>query len=118
MIRLLTAAAFAVLLASPVMAQSVSPGERSEPPLQNQGTSTVPSTPPSAQEPGLSGQLPADCAPNDPRPACQTAQLPGQEPSGTAITPSTPPAEREGSSTLGGPSANPESSGSSGSMER
>lgn len=112
MIRLLTAAAFAVLLASPVMAQSVSPGDRPDPALQNQGSTTSPGSSSSSQIPGLSGQMPADCTPNDPRPACQTAQLPGQEPSSrSTIAPSTP-AEREGSSTIAPPS------GSSGSMGR
>lgn len=90
MIRLLTAAAVTILLATPVMAQSVSPSERTDPSLQNQGTATSPSAPPSGSitpSPGLSGQAPADCLPNDPRPACQTAQLPGQEPGSSTITP-------------------------------
>ncbi|HLO77283.1 MAG TPA: hypothetical protein VK196_12585 [Magnetospirillum sp.] len=120
MIRLLSAAALAVLLAAPAMAQSVSPSERSDPSLQNQGSSSVPGSSGQTQtNPNLSGQTPIDCLPNDPRPACQTAQLPGQEPgSSSSVSPSTP-AEREGSSGMGGSgSMGSQPSGSSGSMGR
>jgi len=104
MIRLLTATAFALMLAAPVMAQSVSPGEQQEQPTQRQGGTALPGSPQSNQIPGLSGQAPTDCLPNDPRPACQTAQLPSQEPgSSSTITPSAP-VEREGSSGTAVPS--------------
>ena len=89
--RLLTAAAVAVLLASPAMAQSTSPSERSDSTVQGSGSTTSPGSsssgsmsPGSPGSTGLSGQAPADCLPNDPRPACQTAQLPGQDPSGSS----------------------------------
>ncbi|MCR6628728.1 MAG: hypothetical protein NVV74_00950 [Magnetospirillum sp.] len=131
MIRLLTAAALAALLTTPVMAQSVSPSRSGSPSgstMQNQGTTTPGSPSPGAGSPsgspGLSGQTPIDCLPNDPRPACQTAQLPGQEPgssSGSATSPSTPPAEREAPSGWGGQGSSGTpggSSGGSGSMGR
>jgi hypothetical protein len=128
MIRLLTAAALAALLASPVMAQSVSPNDpyssgSSSSTMQNQGSTTSPGS--SSSESmgsqlspgGTASQGPTDCAPNDPRPECQTAQLP------TNTDDSVMPTERgsSGSSGLGsgsqsGPSSIPESSsGSSGS---
>lgn len=125
MIRLLTAATVAVMLSSPVLAQSVTPGERSDT-MQNQGSSQVPGQVPGSSSSdsmtsgssGLSGQAPADCLPNDPRPACQTAQLPGQDqPSGSI----TDPAERSGaqspsgSGTSGSGTSGSGSSGSSGS---
>lgn len=126
MIRLLTAAAVAVLLATPVMAQNVSPSERQDPSMQNQGTTTSPGTSPGSSSsgsmstsPGLSNQAPADCLPNDPRPACQTAQLPGQDPSTSSGTTQTP-AERESSGSMSSPGSGSSSgsSGSSGSMGR
>lgn len=131
MIRLLTAAALAALLATPVMAQSVSPGERSDT-MQNQGSSSVPGSPPgssssdsmSSGSSGLSGQAPADCLPNDPRPACQTAQVPGEEPgaSGSARDPAersdtSPGSGSSGSGSWGG-SGSSGSSGSSGGTGR
>lgn len=105
MIRLLTAAAVAVLLSTPVMAQNVSPSERYDPSVQNQGTTTSPgsSSSDSMSNQGLSNQAPADCLPNDPRPACQTAQLPGQDD------------QRSGSSGSSGWQMEREKSGSSGS---
>lgn len=124
MIRLLTAAAAAVLLATPVMAQSVSPSERQDPSLQNQGTTTSPGSSSSgsgsmSSSPGLSNQAPADCLPNDPRPACQTAQLPGQD-TGTSSGTTQTPAERESSGSMSSPGSGSSSgsSGSSGSMGR
>jgi hypothetical protein len=127
MIRLLTAAAMVALLASPVMAQSVSPSDQSKSgsssTLQNQGTTTSPGSSSSEsmgtqQSPGLSGQIPADCLPNDPRPACQTAQLPSQDtPSAAPSTPgsTTYPAERGSSGSSGGSGMGGSGSGSSGS---
>src|SRR5512145_2701042 len=119
MIRLLTAAAVATMLATPVWAQSVSPGDRSDT-MQNQGlnqgqSQSSPGVPgsPVPGSPGLSGQAPADCLPNDPRPACQTAQLPSQVPAmgGSTVT---PPAERSQGS-WGNQGSGSSGSGSSGS---
>ncbi|MGE5515141.1 MAG: hypothetical protein ACM31D_04900 [Bacteroidota bacterium] len=122
MIRLLTAAAVAVLLATPVMAQSVSPSERSDPSMQNQGTSSSPGSSSSGSmstSPGLSNQAPADCLPNDPRPACQTAQLPGQDPAGSSSGTTGSQIERQESMPPSGSgSSGSGSSGSSGSMGR
>lgn len=111
MIRLLTAAAMAALLAAPAMAQSVSPGQP--------GSSTRdPAIDSLSRSPG---QIPADCTPTDARPECQTAQMPGQNDSPSADSPASnlpepstpgvmmPPAER--SETPSSPSG----SGSSGS---
>lgn len=127
MIRLLTAAAVAVLLSTPVMAQNVSPSDRYDPSVQNQGQGTYGSPGSSSSgsmstNQGLSNQAPADCLPNDPRPACQTAQLPGQEP-GTSNAPSGWSTERQpsspGSMSGSGSSGTGSSpSGSSGSMDR
>lgn len=124
MIRLLTAAAVAVLLSTPVMAQNVSPSDRYDPSVQNQGQGSYgspgSSSSGSMSNQGLSNQAPTDCLPNDPRPACQTAQLPGQEP-GTSNAPSGWSTERPQSSpgaTTGSGSSGSGSSGSSGSMDR
>jgi hypothetical protein len=85
MIRLLTAAAMVALLSSPVMAQSVSPSdpgtsssstwERGSGPADSQSGSQGMSG--ESQE--LSNEQPIDCGPQDPRPECQTAQLPTEE---------------------------------------
>ncbi|HTH16587.1 MAG TPA: hypothetical protein VL974_08040 [Magnetospirillum sp.] len=128
MIRMLTAAALAALLATPVMAQNVSPSDNPNS-VQNQGSSS-PSGPMSGNS-GLSNQIPADCTPSDPRPACQTAQLPGSPESGTSKS-TTSPSSRSGSSTWESPQSGSQSgspsgtynapsgssSGSSGSMGR
>lgn len=119
MIRLLTAAAVAVLLATPVMAQSVSPSERPDPSLQNQAPPSSPGSSPSGSmstSPGLSNQAPADCLPNDPRPACQTAQLPGQEPGSSSGTTGSQIERQESMPPSGSGSSG--SSGPSGSMGR
>jgi len=88
MIRLLTAAALAALLSSPVMAQSVSPSEEGSPPSSpTWERSTGPGSSDSLsgsqglnqQSQGLTNELPTDCGPQDPRPECQTAQLPTEE---------------------------------------
>lgn len=126
MIRLLTAAAVAVLLSTPVMAQNVSPSDRYDPSVQNQGTTTSPGSSSSgsmSSSPNLGSQAPADCLPNDPRPACQTAQLPGQEP-GTSNAPSgwsSPERQQSGPGSMSGSGssgAGSNPSGSSGSMGR
>ena len=67
MTRLLTAAALAVLLASPAFAQSAGGSQ----PYDSQSGAG-----PEAR-PGTSGNIPTDCGPNDARPECQTAQIPG-----------------------------------------
>lgn len=125
MIRLLTAAAVAVLLSAPVMAQNVSPSDRPDPSVQNQGTTTSPGSSSSgsmSSSPSLSNQAPADCLPNDPRPACQTAQLPGQDQpgtrGGTSGSSSWEQRERSGTSSSPGTMGSPGSSGSSGSVDR
>lgn len=125
MIRLLTAAAVAVLLSAPVMAQNVSPSDRYDPSVQNQGTTTSPGSSSSgsmSSSPNLSNQAPADCLPNDPRPACQTAQLPGQDQPGTSGSPSGSSTweqrENSGTSSSPGTMGSPGSSGSSGSVDR
>lgn len=126
MIRLLTAAAMVALLASPAMAQSVSPSDQpsgSSSTLQNQGTTTSPGSSSSEsmgtqQSPGLTGQTPADCLPNDPRPACQTAQLPSQDtpPASPGASGSTTyPSERGSSGSSGSSGMGSSGSGSSGS---
>lgn len=96
MIRLLTAATMAALLAAPALAQGTSPpqGPAEQPSqLEDQGT-TGPSgltTPPEVQ----GSQIPVDCTPNDPRPECQTAQMPSdQSPGSGSMAPGTP-SERE-----------------------
>lgn len=124
MIRLLTAAAMAAMLASPVMAQSVSPsdqsGSGSTSTLQNEGPATSPGSTSSESmgtqlSPGVA-ESPTDCAPNDPRPECQTAQLPSQDNSSAgpgASGSTTYPSEREGSGSTGSGRDN-SGSGSSG----
>ena len=82
MIRILTAAAVAALLAGPAMAQSAGSDTGSPSTQQrslDQGSGSSLSTPPSAA-------VPTDCTPNDVRPECQTAQLPGQ----TTLPPQSP----------------------------
>lgn len=122
MIRLLTAAAVAVLLSTPVMAQNVSPSDRYDPSVQNQGSYGSPGTSSpgsssseSMSNQGLSNQAPVDCLPNDPRPACQTAQMPSQEPGTSSAPPADWSSERPQSSPDGmsSPSAPP-----SGTMDR
>lgn len=129
MIRLLTAAAMVALLSSPAMAQSVSPSDQSSPgstsTLQNQGPATSPGSTTSESmgtqlSPGLSSETPTDCAPNDPRPECQTAQLPNQDNSSVgpgASGSTTYPSERgsSGSSGMGSYGSGSSGSGSSGS---
>lgn len=124
MIRLLTAAAMAALLASPVMAQSVSPSDQnsgSSSTLQNQGTTTSPGSSSSESmgtqlSPGLSSETPTDCLPNDPRPACQTAQLHNQDNSSAgpgASGSTTYPSERGSSGSSGSSGMGNYGSGSS-----
>lgn len=95
MIRILTAAAMAALLASPALAQSSTTEQPSQ--LQDQGTtgtgslgsgsgSTGLESPPAAQ----SGQVPADCLPNDARPECQTAQTPSDQSPGSGSMSTSP----------------------------
>lgn len=121
MIRLFTAAALATLLASPVLAQNVSPGDSPGSSMrQNQGSPSAPgSADPMSRAPGTAGQIPGDCAPNDPRPECQTAQLPGQD----APDQSQPQADQGGAGLMTPPAerAEPEppgGQGSSGGMGR
>lgn len=84
MTRLLTAAAVVALFTSPVMAQSVSPSDPSTSSSPTWERGTGPSDSLSGSQ-GLSGQSqglseqPTDCGPQDPRPECQTAQLPTEE---------------------------------------
>lgn len=100
MIRLFTAAAMVALVATPVLAQSGSSpgGGLDQTPMQSSpeaGGSIYQPTP------GAQTQVPSDCTPNDPRPECQTAQLPsdqstgsrglGTEPSGRLNEPSGSP---------------------------
>ncbi|MBC7907060.1 MAG: hypothetical protein H7Y60_09985 [Rhodospirillaceae bacterium] len=127
MIRLLTAAAMVALLASPVMAQSVSPSDQynsgSSSTLQNQGPATSPGSTSSESmgtqlSPGLSTQTPTDCAPNDIRPECQTAELPNQDNSSAGPGASgsmTYPSERGNSGSSGSSGS---SSPGSGTMDR
>ena len=68
MTRLLTAAALAVLLASPALAQSAGGS-----PSYDSQSGALPEA-----RPGTSGNVPTDCGPNDARPECQTAQIPGE----------------------------------------
>lgn len=95
MIRILSAAALAALLSAPALAQTQSPeatpggGQMDQPGITGQSSPSSPGmTDQSGQSPGLSedlrqspqtGQTPLDCLPNDPRPECQTAQLPGED---------------------------------------
>lgn len=118
MIRLLTAAAMAALLASPALAQNSSPpsspGEQPSQ-LQEQGTtgsgslgsgsgSTGMESPPAAQ----SGQVPVDCLPNDARPECQTAQMPSDQSQGSGSLSTSPGATPETQPEPGSPGAAPD----------
>lgn len=108
MIRILTAAAVAALLAGPAMAQNA-PGSDSRSPSQleqqqrslDQGGSTF----------GTPGNIPTDCAPNDPRPECQTAQIPeipspqspdSSEPLDRSMEPSSPYSDSPSGGSSGG----------------
>lgn len=82
MIRLLTAAAMVALFATPVLAQSgPSPGGG----LDQTPMQSSPGAGGSIDEPtpGAQTQVPSDCTPNDPRPECQTAQLPSDQSPGS-----------------------------------
>lgn len=90
MLRILTAAALAAFVATPALAQSSSDQGTSSPPSSSQQLQReygTPSTP--GMEPGASTAIPTDCIPNDTRPACQTAQMPGQRP-GSSLDQSSP----------------------------
>ncbi len=68
MTRFLTAAALALLMATPAFAQST----ESTPPYGSAGSSQG--------QPGQgASNAPLNCTPNDTRPECQTAQLPGTQ---------------------------------------
>lgn len=96
MIRLLTVAAMTALLASPVLAQSSSSPSGSTDLPQSQSSPSTGST--MDQLPGAQSQVPSDCLPNDPRPACQTAQMPSDQSPGSPSS----PGYGTGSSTLDG----------------
>lgn len=82
MIRLLSAAAMVALLASPVLAQTSPPSGSSSEPSQMQSSPGT-SGSPTLGIPGAQTQIPLDCTPNDPRPECQTAQLPSEQSPGS-----------------------------------
>lgn len=80
MIRILTAAAMAALLASPALAQSSSSPSEQPSQLQEQDTTGSGRL---ESSPGAQSQVPIDCLPNDVRPECQTAQMPSDESTGS-----------------------------------
>lgn len=108
MIRILTAAAVAALLAGPAMAQNA-PGSDSRSPsqLEQQQRSLDQG---SGSTFGMPGNIPTDCAPNDPRPECQTAQIPeipspqspGSEPPDRSVVPSSPYSDSPSGGSSGG----------------
>ncbi|WP_173980219.1 hypothetical protein [Magnetospirillum sp. UT-4] len=120
--RLFAATAMAVLLATPVLAQTAPPSSPGAPPaeLREPGAPGTSEYPPGAFSPGAqSGQMPADCTPNDPRPECQTAELPGesgssQPGSGSSLTPDQQPGSGSAPTDQPGSSGTPDT-GSSGS---
>lgn len=78
MVRVLTAVALAALLASPALAQNVAPPADPARPDQQMQQPAYPGGSSQMERAPQSGQAPSDCLPNDIRPECQTAQLPGQ----------------------------------------
>lgn len=102
MIRLVTAAAMVALFATPVLAQSgPSPGGGlDQTPMQSSPEAGGSIYQPA---PGAQTQVPSDCTPNDPRPECQTAQLPSDQSSGSRGLGTEP------SGSLGEPGTSPES---------
>jgi len=99
MTRPFTIAALALLLASPAMAQNYG------------GSSSTPASPPSGSStygqpssPGAAGNVPTDCAPNDVRPECQSAQLPSTDSNNPSTTPPAPNTNQSSPGSMGGSS--------------